>query len=79
MKEIEKFVERLKKIGIEVELTLNYPWIYLDKVNGKQVTEQFFSNYFFTLAFAPVRYGDESVKWVDLKETFKVLRKYGKK
>lgn len=78
MKEIEKFVERLKKIGIKVELTLNYPWIYLDKVNGKQVTEKFFSNYFFTFAFARLRYGDDKVKFIDLKETFKILRKYGR-
>lgn len=78
MKDIEKFVGRLKKIGIDVELTLNHPWIYLDKINGKQVTEVFFSNYFFTFAFAPVRYGDEKVKFIDLEETFKVLRKYGR-
>ena len=78
MKDIEKFVKRLRKIGIDVELTINTPWIYLDKINGKQVTEHFFSNYYFTLAFAPIRYGDEKVKFIDIKETFTILRKYGK-
>ena len=31
--EITVFVERLKKIGITIELAGNIPWIYLDKVN----------------------------------------------
>ena len=26
------FVERLKMIGIEIELAGNYPWIYLNKI-----------------------------------------------
>ena len=34
MNEINIFVERLKKIGIQIELVGNVPWIYLNKVNG---------------------------------------------
>lgn len=30
---------RLNKIGIKVELLGSLPWVYLDKVNGIQVTE----------------------------------------
>ncbi len=27
------FIERLKKIGIEVKLSGNFPWIYLDEIH----------------------------------------------
>ena len=37
MNEVEIFINRLKRIGIELELSSNYPWIYLEKVNGNQV------------------------------------------
>lgn len=30
------FVDRLKRIGIDIECAGNIPWIYLNKVNGKQ-------------------------------------------
>ncbi len=32
-----RFVNRLAKIGIKVELMGNLPWIYLDRVNGNKV------------------------------------------
>jgi hypothetical protein len=32
--EISIFVRILKKIGIELELIENYPWIYLRSING---------------------------------------------
>ena len=37
MNEIEIFINRLKKIGIELELVGNIPWIYLNKVNGNKI------------------------------------------
>ena len=42
---------RLKRIGIDVELACNYPWIYLVSVNGKKVTEKYMSEYGYTIAF----------------------------
>ena len=51
MNEIEIFVDRLKKIGIEVELVGNFPWIYLDKVNGKTVTEKLNANHGVTIGW----------------------------
>ena len=30
---LDAFVERMKFLGIEVKLTGNYPWIYLDEIN----------------------------------------------
>jgi ribosomal protein L32 len=45
---IKQFIKRLNKIGIEVELTANYPWVYLRSVNGITVTEKFQGNHGFT-------------------------------
>lgn len=73
--ELPIFINRLKKIGITVELVGNYPWIYLHKVNGKRVTERFQANHGFTIAFHPIR-KSQLFKFTDLKEIFKIIRKY---
>lgn len=72
---INRFVERLKKIGIDVELGSNYPWIYLVKINGKRVTEKFQGNHGFTVAFYPIR-KEQSLHFTDITEIFKLIRKY---
>lgn len=33
---LKVFIERLKKIGINIELVGNYPWIYLHRINKKK-------------------------------------------
>ena len=72
---ITVFVERLQRIGIEVKLCGNYPWIYIDYINGKRVTEKFKANHGFTLAFTPIKPGQE-IMFTDMKEIFKLIRKY---
>jgi hypothetical protein len=71
---INRLVPRLRKIGIEVELFGNAPWIYLDKVNGKKVKERFCANHGFTIAFRPPK--DEKMELTDIREIFKTIRKY---
>jgi hypothetical protein len=51
---ITVFVERLKKIGIEVKLVGNFPWVYITEICGKRVTEKFAGNHGFTLIFLPL-------------------------
>lgn len=77
MKKINTFVKRLDKIGIKVELVSNYPWIYIRSINGKYVTEKFQGNHGFTVAFSPIREGQE-LQFTDIGEIFKLLRKYTK-
>lgn len=72
------FVERLKKIGIEVKLTGNYPWVYIDEICGKRVTEKFEGNHGFTLIFLPGRNDSPPSDFTDIRETFKLIRKYTK-
>lgn len=58
MTTIKSFVNRLKKIGITVELFGNYPWVYLDKVNGYRVRGTFLAEHGFTVFMAATRVGD---------------------
>lgn len=70
-----RFADRLKNIGIKIEMSANFPWIYIDYINGISVMEKFHSDYGYTVAFYPIRNG-ENLKFTDIKETFKLIRKY---
>lgn len=78
MNNLDIFIKRLQKIGFELELTGNYPWIYIDKINGKKVVEKFQANHGFTIAFYPIEhhYNKDKLKLTDIDEIFKLLRKY---
>ena len=72
---LKVFVDRMKRININVKLVGNYPWIYIDEINGKRVTENFEGNHGFTIAFLPVR-ADRELEFTDISEIFKLIRKY---
>lgn len=74
---IERFVNRLHKIGIDVELVANYPWIYIDRVNGVQVTEPFRAEHGFTAFFAPVKPG-QRYRFSDRQHVFAKIREMTK-
>ena len=75
---IKVFVERLKKIGIDVKLSGNYPWVYITEICGKRVTEKFDGNHGFTLIFLPGRNDSPPSDFTDIGETFKLIRKYSR-
>lgn len=75
MEQLKIFGDRLKKIGIDVEFGANFPWIYVDKINGHRVTEKFRADHGFTVAFLPVR-RDMPFHFTDIGEIFKLIRKY---
>lgn len=68
---ITLFVSRLQKLSINVELSGNYPWIYLDRVNGMKVKGKFMANHGFT---AFVLSKDGVVKFSNKREVFKKIR-----
>jgi hypothetical protein len=72
---LKVFVDRMKKININIKLVGNYPWIYIDEINGKRVTEKFEGNHGFTIAFLPVR-ADRELVFTDISEIFKLIRNY---
>ena len=73
---IKVFVERLKKIGIEVKLQGNFPWVYIDEICGIRVKERFLGNHGFTLIFLPSRNDSPPSEFTDITEIFKLIRKY---
>ena len=75
MDKVTIFIERLEKIGIELKLGGNYPWVYIDYINGKRVTEKYQGNHGFTLFFMPIK-NDKEIEFTDITEIFKLIRKY---
>ena len=73
MTTIDSFYNRLKKIGVEVTLIGNYPWVYLDTVNGKKVTGRFQGNHGFTVFFTAVKLGQPD-KITDIHTIFNKIR-----
>lgn len=69
------FIERMKKLKINIELVGNYPWIYINRINGKRVKEKFHANHGFTIAFQPIKIG-QKMNFTDITEIFKLIRKY---
>ena len=79
MNELTMLKNRLEKIGIEITLKGNIPWIYLESVNGNRVKyEDYNSNHGYTIAWYPLREDEEITLNYDVKRTFKIIRKYGK-
>lgn len=77
MNEVEVFINRMKRIGIKLDLVSNIPWIYLYRVNGNRVQpEDYNANHGYTIAWYPVKVGQKMHLDSDLKRTFKVIRKY---
>lgn len=67
----DRFISRLAKIGIDIDLGGNYPWIYLDKINGTKVEGIFMANHGFT-AFMLGKNG--ICKFTDRKVVFNKVR-----
>lgn len=74
MKNITSFIGRMNKIGIKIELASNFPWIYIESINGKTVTEKYKANHGFTLAY--MNLSSSGTTFEDLGEVFKLIRKY---
>lgn len=72
---LEAFQDRMLKLGINVELVGNYPWVYIESINGKRVTETFRSDHGFTIAFIPIRLG-QKLEITDISEVMNLVRKY---
>lgn len=77
MNEVQIFINRMSKIGIELELEGNVPWIYLKSVNGNRVRpEDYNANHGYTIAWYPVKLGDTIKLDSDLNRTSNIIRKY---
>ena len=73
MTTFDSFILRLKKIGINVEVAANYPWVYLLSVNGVRVRKKYYSDYGFTLGWLPPR-PNEEFRFSDISTIFQAIR-----
>lgn len=77
LSKLQIFRERMKKLGIELEMWSNYPWIYIDKVNGNKIQREdyFHGNHGFTIGFHPSKPGQQ-FDFTDISRIFKLIKKY---
>jgi hypothetical protein len=76
--EINIFYRRMEKIGIKLQLVGNYPWIYLDSVNGNKVKREDFvnANHGFTVGWSGIKIDSKPHLIEDKHLIFKMIRKY---
>lgn len=74
---LSKLKNRLALININIEYLGNYPWVYLDSVNGNRVKrEDYTTNHGYTIAYLPIR-DDEEIEFAEsIESIFKIIRKY---
>jgi len=77
MSPIAVFVYRMKRVGIDVKLIGNLPWIYINEINGKIVTEKYQGDHGFTLALGSIREAGKT-KFTNISKIFNLIRKYRK-
>lgn len=75
MDKLDTFIRRMRRIGIDIILVGNFPWIYIDKINGNKVIETFQADHGFTIAFMPIR-KDQKLNFTDIGKIFNLIRKY---
>ena len=68
---LSTFKTRLEKIGINVTFKANYPWIYFDTINDKEVIGTFHGNHGWTAFFMRM---NGSYEFSDRREVFKKVR-----
>ena len=73
MNQLHKLYLRLKAIGIDITCIGNYPWIYLDTVNGNRVVEKYMAKHGFTIAILSA---NGNIELTDTKKIFEIIRKY---
>lgn len=74
MNPLESFVRRLNKLGIKVTFFANYPWIYLDTVNGIKVTGKYQAEHGFTAFWCNKPTEKFKYKITDTKVVFAKIR-----
>lgn len=73
MIKLTTFLHRLSKIGISLHVSMNYPWVYVYKINETFIKEKYGSERGWVLGFITK---NDDFYYGNLKEIFKLLRKY---
>jgi predicted membrane GTPase involved in stress response len=72
---LDKFLEAMDNLGIDMDIGGNYPWIYITAINGKTVTEKMDSEHGFNVAFSPIK-NKIKPEVTDVKKTLELIIKY---
>jgi hypothetical protein len=77
LSKLHTFRKRMEKLGIDIKLSSNIPWIYIESVNGNRIKQKdyLYANHGFTIGFYPIKVG-EPFEFTDITEIFKLIRKY---
>lgn len=75
MENLTKFLNRLEKIGVKLELISNFPWVYINKINDIIVLDKYKSDHGFVIGYQPIKKGNH-FQFEDISKIFKLLRKY---
>ena len=69
--------QRMQRIGIELEFVGNYPWIYLERVNGIRIRqEDFTANHGFNIAWYGIR-NEDGIRLAEPPKTIiALIRRY---
>lgn len=73
MEQLTIFRNRLLKIGLDCQFIGNYPWIYLDTINGKKVKGTYLGDHGFTAFFTPIKAG-QIMQLTNIGIVFKKIR-----
>ena len=69
--------QRMQRIGIEIEFVGNFPWIYLERINGIRIRqEDFTANHGFNIAWFGIRNEDKIKLAEDPKTIIALIRRY---
>lgn len=77
MHRLTTFIKRLYAVGYDLKLASNYPWIYIDSINGQRVDKVFMANHGFLIGYYP-KVG-EAFQFSDIKEIFDLIRLHNPK
>ncbi len=75
MDRLKIFIDRLNKIGIDIQIYLNFPWTYLGEINKIKVTEIYGANHGFNIGYMPIK-EDKKFEFDNIKEMFELIREY---
>lgn len=71
MNNLYTFIERLRKLNINIILVSNYPWVYIESINGKIIKETYQS----IIGYFPIK-PNQPFRFTNIKELFKLIRRY---
>lgn len=71
-KELDGIITKLHKAGVNIQLLINYPWVYIDKINNRKVIEKYNSEHGWVVGI----YNKNKFKIDNIKEFFNLIRKY---